>query len=366
MKISLLALSLFSLGASAQNAASTSSLLGYVEGSYTVHNFKFDSGEVLPELHLAYVTLGTPLRGPSGEVKNAVLLLHGTANSSRAFLDPAMSTVLYGPGQPLDLSKYYLIVPDGIGHGRSSKPSEGLRAHFPHYGYEDMVRAQYRLVTERLAIRHLRLILGLSMGGMHAWLWGVRYPDAMDAMMPLGCYPVEIAGRNRLWRTIIIQAIRSDPAWDNGNYKGQPTGALATVVGIEQFVLSTPARLQETYPTRESFDRGFDAAVRQAPQYGDLNDQLYAFEASSDYNPQPELDKIKARVLAINFADDEINPPQLHILEREMPRVKDAQYIVVPATENTYGHSSLSHPNLWVGYLRSFLDSLGGLRNSSP
>jgi len=366
MKISLLALSLFSLSVTAQNAAPTSSLLGYVEGSYTAHNFSFNSGEVLPELRLAYVTLGTPVRGPSGEVKNAVLLLHGTANSSRAFLAPAMSTILYGPGQPLDLRKYYLIMPDGIGHGRSSKPSDGLRAHFPRYGYEDMVLAQYRLVTEGLNVQHLRLILGLSMGGMHTWLWGVRYPDAMDALMPLGCYPVEIAGRNRLWRTIIIQAIRSDPAWNNGNYKDQPSGALATVVGIEQFVLSTPVRLQETYPTRDSFDSSFESAVRQAPQYGDLNDQLYAFSASSDYNPQPELDKIKAQVLAINFADDEINPPQLHIFEREMPRVKNAKYIVVPATENTYGHSSLSHPELWVGYLRGFLESAGGLLSSSP
>ncbi len=362
MKFWILALLAFSVNVSgsAQNATTPqpSALLGYKAGSYTLRNYTFRSGEVLPELHLAYVTLGTPLRDASGNVRNAVLLLHGTANSSKAFLDSTMSTVLYGPGAPLDLRMFYLIIPDGIGHGHSSKPSDGLRMRFPHYGYEDMVDAQHRLVTEGLGVRHLRLIVGQSMGAMHAWLWGIRYPNAMDGLLPLGSYPIEIAGRNRLWRRIIVQAIENDPEWNNGNYQKLPSAALATVVGIEQWVLSTPVRLQAKYPTGKSVDDGLAVAVSQAPQYGDLNDQLYAFLASSDYNPQPNLEKIEAKLLAVNFADDEINPPELHVFEREMPRVKNGRYIIVPASEKTYGHSSYSHPDLWANYLRDFLGSL--------
>jgi homoserine O-acetyltransferase/O-succinyltransferase len=356
MKILLLLLLFPSFALCTQNPVPPEALLGYTDGSYTLQDFRFRSGEVLPKLRLAYATVGTPVRDVSGQIRNAVLLLHGTANSRRAFLDPAVSNVLFGPGQPLDLHKYYVIIPDSLGHGKSSKPSDGLRAKFPKYDYEDMVVAQYRLLTEGLRIPHLRLILGVSMGGMQTWLWGERYPTAMDGLMPLGCYPVEIAGWNRLWRRILVDAIRSDPAWESGNYEKPPRAALATVIGIEELVLTTPSRLQTQYPTRASLDSSLDHAIEEAPKYGDLNDQLFAFLASSDYNPQPVLEKIVAKLLAINVADDEINPPQLQIFEREMPRVRNGRYVVIPPT--TYGHSTYGRPEFWQAYLKEFLDSL--------
>jgi len=349
---------LLTLGAAAQNVVLPSSLVGYAEGTYTIKDFHFRSGEILPELHLSYVTVGTPLRDASGQVRNAVLMLHGTGGDHLfPFLQPSFVNSLYGVNEPLDLRKYYLILPDCLGHGKSSKPSDGLRAHFPNYRYEDMVVAEYHLVTEGLGIRHLRLFAGDSMGGMHTWLWGVRYPQMMDGLLPMGSYPVEIAGRNRLWRKIIIEAIRSDPAWKSGDYTQQPP-SLAVLESLEGMMTTSPVFLQARFPTRIATDSGYDRIVKEGLKNDDANDELYAHSASEDYNPEPELDKIRAKLLAINFADDEINPPELHIYDREMPRVKNGRFIVVPASDNTMGHSTTGHPEFWRDYLGEFLDSL--------
>jgi homoserine O-acetyltransferase/O-succinyltransferase len=350
---------LLSFGLAAQNVVLPSSLAGYAEGTYTIKDFHFRSGEILPELHLSYVTIGTPLRDASGQVRNAVLMLHGTGGDHRfPFLQPGFVNSLYGVDEPLDLRKYYLILPDCLGHGKSSKPSDGLRAHFPKYRYEDMVVAEYRLVTEGLGIRHLRLITGDSMGGMHTWLWGVRYPEMMDGLLPMGSYPVEIAGRNRLWRKIIIEAIRSDPAWKNGDYNQQPP-SLAVLESLEAVMTTSPVFLQTRSPTRDAMDAGYDRIVRAGFKNDDANDELYAYSASEDYNPGPELEKIRAKLLAINFADDEINPPELRTYDREMPRVKNGRFIIVPASDKTIGHSTTGHPEFWRDYLKDFLDSLG-------
>ena len=343
--------------AAAQPAPSPSAWLGYTEGTYTSKNFRFRSGEILPELRLAYVTIGTPDRDASGHIRNAVLLLHGTGDSHQTFLEPGFAEVLYGPGQPLDLQKYYLVIPDCIGHGKSSKPSDSMRASFPKYGYEDMVAAEYQLVTEGLGIHHLRLIMGDSMGGMHTWLWGIRYPETMDGLVPVGSYPVEIAGRNWLWRKVIVEAIRNDPDWNNGNYEKQPR-SWAAMKGVVGLMVTSPVYLQSKYPTRKAVDERYAQLFQAALKNEDANDELYAFAASSDYNPEPELEKIKAKLLAINFADDEINPPQLQIFEREMPRVKNGRFVIVPATDKSNGHLNFGRPELWQKYLKQFLDNL--------
>jgi homoserine O-acetyltransferase/O-succinyltransferase len=345
--------------ARSQTAPSPSPLLGYTEGTYTIKDFRFRSGEILRELHLAYVTIGTPRRDGSGHIRNAVLLLHGTGDSHETFLEPGFSKALYGLDQPLDLQKYYLVIPDCVGHGKSSKPSNGMRASFPKYGYEDMVAAEHRLVTEGLGIDHLRLIMGDSMGGMHTWLWGIRYPEMMDGLVPMGSYPVEIAGRNWLWRKVIIEAIRNDPDWNNGNYEKQPR-SWAAVKGVVGLMVTSPVYLQAKYPTRKSVNDRYEQLFQAALKDEDANDELYAYAASSDYNPQPELEKIKAKLLAINFADDEVNPPQLRIFEREMPRVKNGRFVIVPATDGSNGHLNFGRPELWQKYLRQFLASLNG------
>ena len=349
---------LLSLGAAAQNTAPLSSLPGYAEAVYTIKDFHFSSGEVLPELRLSYVIVGTPLKDASGQVRNAVLMLHGTGGDHRfPFLQGPFANSLYGPDQPLDLRRYYLILPDCLGHGKSSKPSDGLRAHFPQYRYEDMVLAEYRLITAGLGIRHLRLITGDSMGGMHTWLWGVRYPEMMDGLLPMGSYPVEIGGRNRLWRKIIVEAIRTDPDWKNGDYTQQPP-SLAVLESLEALMTTSPVFLQSKFPTREAMDGGYDRLVRDGFKNDDANDELYAYSASADYNPGPELEKIRAQLLAINFADDEINPPELHIYDHEMPRVKNGRYIIVPVSDKTVGHSTTGHPDAWRDYLKEFMDLL--------
>jgi homoserine O-acetyltransferase/O-succinyltransferase len=343
----------------AQQSPPSSHLLGYAESSYVIKNFQFRSGQSLSELRLAYVTLGTPQRDAAGRIRNAVLLVHGTGDSHEAFLEADIANFLYGPGQALDLRKFYLVIPDALGHGKSSKPSDGMRARFPNYGYEDMVAAEYKLVTEGFGIRHLRLVMGESMGGMHTWLWGVRYPDMMDGLVPLGCYPVQIAGRNWLWRRVIVEAIRNDPDWKDGDYTKQPR-AWAAVSGIVGVMVTSPLFLQAKYPTRAAVDARYDQNVQSALRNDDANDELYAYSASSDYDPAPELEKIRAKLLAINFADDEINPPQLRILEREMPRVKNGRFVIVPATEKTNGHLTAGHAEFWQAQLTEFMESLGG------
>jgi homoserine O-acetyltransferase len=326
-----------------------------VPGDFVMDEVRFDSGQTLAKLKIHYVTLGTPHRGPSGRVDNAVLILHGTGGTGRQFLSDPFAGVLFGPGQLLDASRYYLILPDGIGHGGSSKPSDGLHARFPPYGYRDMVRAQHRLLTDGLQVDHLRLVMGTSMGGMHTWLWGEAYPDFMDALMPLASLPVEIAGRNRMMRRMIIDSIRNDPEWKGGEYAAEPRG-LASAVYTLLFMVSSPLQWQKAAPTREAADRFFDEQVKTRLSSADANDMLYQFSASADYDPAPELEKIQAPLTAVNSADDQVNPPELGILEREIRRVKRGAYVLIPTSDETRGHGTHSRPVVWKQHLADLLE----------
>jgi len=287
-------------------------------------------------------------------VDNAVLILHGTGGTGGQFLSEAFAGVLFGPGQLLDTSRYYVVLPDGVGHGGSTKPSDGAHAAFPHYGYRDMVRAQHRLLTEGLKVDHLRLVMGTSMGGMHTWLWGETYPDSMDALMPLASLPVQIAGRNRMMRRMIIDSIRSDPEWNGGEYRTQPRG-LASAVYTLLFMVSSPLQWQKAAPTREAADRFFDEQVKARTSANDANDMLYQFESSADYDPAPDLEKIQAPLTAVNSADDQVNPPELGILEREIRRVKQGRYVLIPISDETRGHGTHSRPAVWKQHLEELL-----------
>lgn len=325
-----------------------------VEGDFVIHDFHFNSGETLHELRLHYRTVGSLRRDASGTACNAVLILHGTTGSGAQFLRPEFAGELFGQGQPLDVGKYFVILPDGIGHGQSSKPSDGLRANFPRYGYLDMVEAQRRLLTEGLGVNHLRLVMGTSMGGMHTWLWGELHPDFMDGLMPLASLPCQISGRNRVWRRIIIDSIRGAPDWDDGNYKRQPYGL--KIAGETMYFLgSNPALQVKKMPTLAKADEVLNEYIASFSTNHDANDVLYAFEASHDYDPGPELEKIKAPLLAINSADDLINPPDQGIFEREIRRVKHGRVILIPESDRTVGHGSHTKAVLWKDYLARFL-----------
>jgi homoserine O-acetyltransferase len=323
-------------------------------GDYVIHDFRFKSGESLPELRIHYRTLGTPRRDEKGIVRNAALILHGTTGHGSNFLRPEFAGELFGKGQLLDATRYYLILPDGIGHGKSSKPSDGLHAHFPHYDYRDMIEAQYRLLTEGLHVNHLRLVMGTSMGGMHTWFWGEIHPDFMDALMPLASLPTQISGRNRVWRRMVIDDIRTDPEWQDGEYKTQPHG-LRLAAETLFFMGNNPVQRQKDAPTLAQADKVLDNYVASAMKTMDANDVLYALEASRDYDPGPDLKKIQAPLLAINFADDLINPPELGILEREIKRVKRGKAIVMPATEKTRGHGTHTLAAIWKKPFAKFL-----------
>jgi homoserine O-acetyltransferase len=337
------------------SAASAQAFQGATEGDFVLHDFHFASGETLPELRLHYRTIGTPRRDKSGVVRNAVLILHGTGGSGAAFLSEQFGGVLFKPGGLLDGSRYFIILPDGIGHGKSSKPSDGLHARFPHYGYEDMIAAQYRLVTDGLKIDHLRLVMGTSMGGMHTWLWGERYPDFMDALMPLASLPVQIAGRNRMTRRMVIDSIKSDPDWNGGEYKTQPRGLNAAIYTL-LMMGSSPLQWQKQAPTREAADKLFDMMVERNKARTDANDMLYQFDASRDYDPAPLLERIRAPLFAINSADDQVNPPELGIMEREIKRVKRGLYILIPISDKTRGHGTHSLPAIWQQHLARLLN----------
>jgi homoserine O-acetyltransferase len=326
------------------------------EGDYVIANFQFRSGEVLPELKLHYRTIGTPVRDASGVVRNAVWIGHGTGGSGTQFLSQQFAGVLFGPGQLLDATKYFIILPDGIGHGKSSKPSDGLRAKFPHYTYDDMVAAQHQLLTEKLGVNHLRLVMGTSMGGMHTWVWGEMYPDFMDALMPLASNPVEIAGRNRIWRYMAIDAIRNDPDWMGGEYKSPPMRGLTTAEDLLLLAGSAPLFWQKQAPTREAAEKFYVDRFKPALARLDANDLIYQLEASREYNPSPKLETIKAPLVAINSADDLINPPELGMMEREIKRVKRGRYILIPISDQTRGHGTHSLPAIWQQYLRALLD----------
>ncbi len=324
------------------------------EGDYVIRNFQFRSGETLPEVRMHYLAFGEPRRDAKGVVRNAVLILHGTTGSSRQFLRSEFADELYGKGQPLDATRYYLVIPDDLGHGKSTKPSDGLHAKFPRYGYRDMIEAQYRLLTEGLNVDHLRLVMGTSMGGMHTWLWGEMHPDYMDALMPLASLPTQISGRNRVWRRIIIDAIRNDPDWQNGEYQSPPRG-MRIALEMSYFMGDNPLRRYRQAPTLAQADAALDRSVNQQFERVDANDYLYAFEASRDYDPGPDLEKIQAPLLAINSADDLINPPEQRILEKEIKRVKRGKAIVMPLSDETVGHGSHTKAVLWKKYLVKFL-----------
>jgi len=320
------------------------------EEVWTLSDFKFGTGEVLPALKLAYTTLGDPAGEP-------VLVLHGTTGSGSGLLAPGFGGELFGPGQPLDASKYFIILPDAIGHGKSSKPSDGLRAAFPRYTYDDMVRAHYRLVTERLGLKHLRLVLGNSMGGMQTWLWGIAYPEFMDALVPMASQPSEMSSRNWMLRRMIIDAIRNDPDWQGGNYTSQPRALQAAAVFYGIATSGGTLALQKAAPTRALADQLLDGRLA-APFKADANDYLYQWESSRDYNASPGLERIKAALLAINAADDERNPPETGIMERELKRVPGAQFYLIPASEETRGHGTTGLAKFWKRKLQEFLASV--------
>jgi len=325
------------------------------EGDYVVRDFRFASGATLPELRLHYTTLGRPLRNAGGHVVNAVLILHGTGGDGQQFLRPQFAAELYGPGQPLDVSKYYVILPDGIGHGRSSKPSDGAHARFPEYVYADMVAAQHRLLTEGLGVDRLRLLMGTSMGCMHAFLWGETYPDFMAALMPLACLPVPIAGRNRMWRRMLIDAIRDDPAWAGGEYRAEPREALRTASDLLLIAGSAPLYMQSAFPSRESADQRVVEYTNASLSSLDANDLLYQVNASRDYDPSARLDEISAPVLWINSADDFINPPELGIAEAQASRLRHGRFVLLPASEHSRGHGSHTWAALWKSELVALL-----------
>ena len=324
------------------------------EGDYIVRNFRFADGETMPELRLHYRTLGNIHKDKKGHVDNAVLIMHGTGGAGTQFLQDRFAGELFGAGQPLDATKYFIVLPDDIGHGNSSKPSDGLHMKFPHYDYADMLRAEHALLTERLKVNHLRLVMGTSMGGMHTWLWGETYPDFMDALMPLASLPVEIGGRNRMFRRMFMDSIRNDPDWNGGEYKNEPRG-LADALHILMIMGSVPLQWQKDYPTREAADKYLEDRIATLMKEDDANDCLYQVDASRDYDPQPKLGAIKAPLLAVNSADDQINPPELGILEREIKNVPHGRAVVIPISDATHGHSTHTWAAVWKNYLVELL-----------
>jgi homoserine O-acetyltransferase len=329
-----------------------------MSADYLMTDYRFATGETLPELRIHYRSLGSPRRRGDGKVGNAVLILHGTTGSGANFLRPEFAGELFGKDQPLDATRYFLILPDGIGHGGSSKPSDGLRAHFPHYSYRDMIDTQYRLVTEGLKVDHLRLVIGTSMGGMHTWLWGVTHPEFMDALLPLASLPTQVSGRNRTWRRVVIDAIRNDPDWERGEYQTQPP-SLRTAAAMLFLMSNSPVERQREAPTREAADRVLDDYVDRAMRVMDANDVLYAIQSSADYDPGPGLERITAPLLAINFEDDLINPPELGIVEREIRRLKRGRAIVIPRSDRTRGHGTHTLAAVWKDHLIELLRETG-------
>jgi homoserine O-acetyltransferase/O-succinyltransferase len=351
-----LALAVFVGMACAQQSGSAPTWPAPQEGDFVVHDFHFQSGETLPELRLHYTTLGKPVKDASGRTTNAVLVLHGTGGHGSGFLLPIFAGVLFGPGQLLDATRYYIILPDGIGHGKSSKPSDGLHAHFPQYEYADMIALQHELVEKGLGVNHLRLVMGTSMGCMHSWMWGETYPDAMDALMPLACLPVQIAGRNRLWRKMVIEGIRQDPEWKNGDYTAEPRAALQISADFLLIAGSAPLHMQEDMPTRDATDKFLDESMKRITAGLDANDFLYAVSASRNYDPSSRLDAIRVPVMYINSADDFINPPELGIAEREIQKVKQGKFVLLPVSEQTHGHGTHTRAAVWQQYLKQLLD----------
>jgi homoserine O-acetyltransferase/O-succinyltransferase len=325
------------------------------DGVYSIANFRFGTGETLPELRLHYLTLGQPHRNAAGHVDNAILLLHGTGGFAGNLLVPQFSDVLFGPGQPFDITKYFLIFPDDIGHGQSSRPSDGLHMRFPQYDYDDMVRSQYIMLTEGMHVDHLRLILGTSMGCMQSFVWGETYPQFMDALAPFACLPVELAGRNRMWRYMGMQSIRTDPAWKNGEYTTQPVLGLRHALEFNFIAGLAPLQAQKNYPTREAAEAYVEKTLAKSVAETDANNYLYYVNASRNYNPEPKLSTIVAPVLWINSADDFINPPELGIAERTVKKIPYARFILIPISDATRGHGTHTQAAVWKNYLSEFM-----------
>jgi homoserine O-acetyltransferase len=330
------------------------------EGDAVFRDFRFRSGETLPELRIHWLALGRLEKDAAGHARNAVLVLHGTGGTGRQFLAPQFANELYGPGAPLDTTRWYVVLPDGIGHGQSSKPSDGLRMKFPRYDYDDMIEAQYRLLRETLGVDHLRLVMGTSMGGMHTWVWGETHPDFMDALMPLACLPTAIVGRNRLWRAMVIDAIRADPEWRNGDYTSEPRAGLRTAADLLVIAGSAPIYMQNTIATRDSADRWVAANLPRRIDGLDANDLIYQIDASRTYDPSGGLIKITKPLVLVNSADDFINPPELGIAERMVPKVAQARFVLIPASERTRGHGTHTWAALWKNELVALLN--GGAR----
>jgi homoserine O-acetyltransferase/O-succinyltransferase len=370
--IGLLALFLFSAIACAQQHHTGGDMQASTNSSPWTHNhstrsaseadawfkdYRFRDGEILPDLRIHYATLGTRHRNARGQIDNAVLVIHWTGADGKTLLSKNYMEPLFAPGRPLDATRYFLIFPDNVGHGESSKPSDGLKARFPKYGYRDMVDLQHRLVTETLGIEHLHVILGMSMGGMNAWQWAEAYPDAMDGVMPVVSMPIPISGRNLLWRRIVTDAIRSDPQWNGGNYTSPPQGWL-NAFPLMRMMLDSVPHLQVLVPDGPAADR-FIADARSQAEPLDANDILYLLSSSADYDPQPGLATIKTKAYALNFADDEFNPAELHVLEELMPRVRGGRFIVQPGSAKSFGHLTMAHPELWSEHVAEFMRSLG-------
>lgn len=325
-------------------------------GVYHIHDFRFGTGQTLADLRLHYVTLGKPRRDAAGHTVNAVLLIHGTGGDAHSLLNPVFSDVLFGPGQPLDITRYFVILPDEIGHGESSKPSDGLRMRFPRYTYDDMVRATHQVLLEGLHVDHLRLVLGTSMGCMQSFVWGEMYPRFADALMPLACMPMEIAGRNRIWRYMAMESIRNDPQWDHGNYTHEPLEGLKGAADMLIIAGSAPQQMQKDLPTRRQAEAWLDQKVDSIVPHLDADDFIYQFDSSRDYNPEPRLGAIVAPVMWINSGDDFINPPELSdIAQKLVRRIPHGRYILIPASMSTYGHGTHTHAADWKQYLIELL-----------
>lgn len=331
---------------------------GVTEGDFVMKNFRFRDGETLPELKIHYATLGHPRKETDGKVHNAVIILHGTTGSGTGFMSATYGGILFNHGQLLDTATHFIILPDGIGTGRSTKPSDGLHARFPKYGYEDMVMAQYRLVTEGLGLNHVLLVMGTSMGCMHSWMWGENWPDFMDGLAPMACIPTQINGRNRIMREFIADAIRKDPAWKNGDYTEPPVWGIRAATEMLFMMTSVPRQQAKQYPTREAADKFADDYIARQIRTIDANDFLLQFEASRDYDPSAKLETIKVPVLAINSADDQVNPPELGLMEQLMPRVKQGRYVLIPISDQTRGHGTHSLPAVWGSYLGELLKQI--------
>ncbi|CAG9239171.1 Homoserine O-acetyltransferase [Paraburkholderia caribensis] len=328
-----------------------------VEADAWFDNYRFRDGETLPRLRIHYATLGTPHRNDQGAVDNAVLVLHWTGADSRTLLSPTYTKALFDPGRPLDANRYYLIFPDNVGHGQSSKPSDGLRAKFPNYDYGDIVDLQHKLVTETLGIRHLHAILGMSMGGMNAWQWAETYPDMMDGVMPVVSLPITVSGRNLLWRRMVIDAIRSDPEWKSGEYTQTPRGWIEGFGVLRMMIDSAPA-LQQEIPDGAAANK-FLATTRFQAEHVDANDILYSLKSSFSYDPEPGLSRIKAKLFALNFSDDEFNPDTLRVLERVVPTLQHGRYVVQQGTPSSPGHFTMTRPDLWAQHVGEFMQWLG-------